>query len=64
MSLLCAKHSHIAHVLSTATIHYLHHPYFGCDGDDGAEVFSSRTAPSTGGASQESGDSDSGVDVR
>jgi hypothetical protein len=24
-----AKHSHTAHVLSTATIHYRHHPHFG-----------------------------------
>ena len=32
-------------------------------GNNGAEVFSSRTAPSTGGASQWSSDSDSGVDA-
>jgi len=26
---LCTKHSHTTHVLSTATIHYAHHPHYG-----------------------------------
>jgi|HubBroStandDraft_2_1064218.scaffolds.fasta_scaffold62590_3 hypothetical protein len=57
-----AKHSHSTHVLGTAAIRYPYYPHFG-QTLTSAKVFSPRTAPSTGGTSQWSSDSDSGLDA-